>query len=90
MLRVKVAVPVKLAPRLHRSHRWDQNVPAGKIERLRCQGHIDPSALSCLGFLIDRGLGYFRQGLVGGFFFIKRLLKKGSRISVAQLFSPSA
>jgi hypothetical protein len=39
---------------------------------------------------LTRGLGYFRQGLVSGFFFIKCLLKKGSRISVAQLFGPSA
>jgi hypothetical protein len=54
------------------------------------RGHIDASALSGFGFLIDRGLGYFRQGLVCGFFFVKCLLKKGSRISVAKLFGSSA
>jgi hypothetical protein len=38
--------------------------------QLKLRGHIDASALSGFGFLIDRGLGYFRQGLVGCFFLI--------------------
>ena len=44
LLRVKVAALWRLAPRLHRVTRWDQNVPAGEIGRLKCRGHIDPSA----------------------------------------------
>ena len=61
---------------------------AAKSEvRLKFPGHIHASTLSGFSFLIDRGLSYFRQGLVRGFFFIKGLLKKGSRISVAQLLA---
>ena len=44
-------------PRVHRVTRWAQNVSAGEIGRLRCRGHIDPSALSGFGLAVGVRLG---------------------------------
>ena len=70
MLRVEVAALWQLAPRLDRVARWYQKQRGEIRVLLKIPGHIHASTLSGFGFLIDRGLGYFRQGLVGCFFLI--------------------
>ena len=70
MLRVEVAALWQLVPRLDRVARWYQKQGAKLEVRLKFPGHVHASTLSGFGFLIDRGLGYFRQGLVGCFFLI--------------------